>query len=245
MVMVTVVLIPALLAGAGWPLRTVALVACASAVVAVAAMSPLAGLVLADLIGGIALATAVARAAVRARARRNLPEVADAVAAALERGDDLGTALRAGAAGASGAMASSLLAVASRVDAGVGAVAALGAWPAASRDHEARVLAGALHIGVAHPTERIAALRSAAVSLRLRRLRREEVLANVAQARASAAVVALGPWVVLAVVAVIDRAHLAVLFGTELGRWCAALAVASSLVGAGWIELLVARVRVR
>lgn len=74
-------------------------------------------------------------------------------------------------------------------------------------------------------------LRDLSVMLRVRRLRREDLATQVAQARASAMVVSAGPWVVLGVASVVEPDHLANLASSDTGRWCVWAAATLTLVG--------------
>jgi len=177
------------------------------------------------------------------RERAHLPEVADAIAASLAGGSSVAEALGVARHLAGLRLGISMDSMANALRLGVppGDVLAGGRVEWADHDHETRLVLAAIEVGAAHPSQRGRALADAADSLRLRRLRREDLTAQAAQARASAVVVTWSPWAVLLVAAGLDRAHLVRLISSDLGRWCIVIAAALSLIGSVTMRAMISR----
>jgi len=175
--------------------------------------------------------------------RADLPEVSDAIAAALAGGSSVADALDAARTHAGDRLAASMLSMASALRLGVPPRDVMSGldtdW--ADHDHETRLVLAAIEVGAVHPSQRGRALTDAADSLRLRRLRREDLTAQAAQARASALVVTWSPWAVLLVASGLDGAHLERLISTDLGRWFLVGAAGLSLVGSATMRVMIAR----
>lgn len=213
------------------------------AVVALLRPTPFVLLALFDVVGFVGL-TAWSRhdRAIR-NERATLPELADAISTSLRGGTTLAAALDVSSHLASGRLRSSLDSMARALHLGVPVreVMADVRHRPGRHDHETQLLMAAIEVGYSHPTQRGRALADAASSLRLRRLRREDLTAQAAQARASATVVTWSPWVVVVLASLVDSSHLERLAATSYGRWCVVGAGALSLTGAAAMRIMIYR----
>ena len=177
------------------------------------------------------------------REKANLPELSDAMATSLAGGSSVAEALDSARHLAGARLGASMDSMANALRHGVPPRDVMSGWRSgrADHDHETLLLLAAIEVGAAHPSQRGRALMDAADSLRLRRLRREDLTAQAAQARASAVVVTWSPWAVLLVAAAFDPAHLARLISSDLGRWCVVIAAALSLVGSATMRAMISR----
>jgi len=175
--------------------------------------------------------------------KAQLPEVSDAMAAMLAGGASVAEALESARHLAGVSLRNSMDSMANALRLGVPPrdVVAERRNDWVDRDHETLLVLAAIEVGAAHPSQRGRALADAADSLRLRRLRREDLTAQAAQARASAVVVTWSPWAVLLVAAALDRAHLVRLVSSPLGRWCVVIAAAMSLIGSATMRAMISK----
>jgi len=175
--------------------------------------------------------------------KAHLPEVSDAMAATLAGGASVAEALESARHLAGISLGNSMDSMAKALRLGVPPrdVVADRRNEWVDRDHETSLVLAAIEVGAAHPSQRGRALADAADSLRLRRLRREDLTAQAAQARASAVVVTWSPWAVLLVAVGLDRAHLVRLISSPLGRWCVVIAAAMSLIGSATMRAMISK----
>jgi Flp pilus assembly protein TadB len=180
----------------------------------------------------IATAMTVRVATERHQARNSskLPELADVIAAALSSRHDLALALARGRHLVSGDDLGPYDRAISALEHGAPSELVLKAWAASEPSREWSIVIAAVVLAEAMSSPR--PLRDVAVVLRVRRLRREDVATQVAQAKASATVVTGAPWAVLAVAGFVDRGYITDLLTSEVGRMCVLLAAVLTLVGA-------------
>ncbi|MGZ4726119.1 MAG: type II secretion system F family protein [Acidimicrobiales bacterium] len=130
----------------------------------------------------------------------------------------------------------------SAVRSGASVVAALERWSVDGRGR-ARVLAGtALTLGAELGGAPARSLDAAAAGLRDRAALAREVRALSSQARASAAVMVVGPPLFLVLASVADHRLPQVLLGSPMGLGCLVAGIALDAAGAWWMATLVRRV---
>jgi Flp pilus assembly protein TadB len=163
-----------------------------------------------------------------------LPEVADAIASSWRASGDLAASIRAARSLVPQPLRGSYESATTAMEFGVPTADVMVIWRrSAPQLPEVLLLLAALELaGIVND---IRPVHDVAAKLRLRRLRREDVAAQVAQARASAAVVGLSPWVVLGLATAVDPGYVMNLVSSGLGRWC--LLGAASLSVAGVIAM--------
>jgi tight adherence protein B len=168
-----------------------------------------------------------------------VPDALERVAAELRSGGTVGTAI-AWLATDRGLLAADFTRIETRVQLGAALPHALAAW-ADERDASGiRSVAGALAVAHEQGGRAADALDSLATSLREQLGVVAEARALSAQARYSAAVVGVGPLVYLAFTLVVDRRTVDALFGTNLGRLCALVALGLEGAGAFWMRRILA-----
>ena len=174
----------------------------------------------------------------RRSASRNLPELAEALAAHYATHANMASAMIDSSFLVDSHLRPSFESAASELTMGLPVATALSQWRLhAPHHHEMSVLLAAVELSVTHGTA--LPLRHAVASLRLRRLRREDLAAQVAQARSSALVIGASPWVVLAIAAGFDPSYGPTLTSTTLGRWCLLGAAALSVLGLAAMRLAI------
>ena len=201
------------------------------------------GLLVLDVVGVVGLTVWSRHQRSIRTERARLPELADDISASLRGGATLATALDVSNHLASRRLRSSLDSMARALHLGVPVreVTAYARHGPGQHDHETRLLMAAVEVGHTHPTQRGRALAAAGASLRLGRLRREDLTAQAAQARASATVVTWSPWGVVVLASLVDSSHLHRLVATSYGRWCVVVAAALSLAGAAAMRAMIHR----
>jgi len=177
------------------------------------------------------------QARVQRKNRIGLPEFAEAVAWRSRTDVDLGEAIDDAAELAVG-LKLALVSVASRIQSGVSASAAVAALP--RTDPEVALLGAAIELayGTRIETERI--FTDAAQSLRQRRLRRHDIASQAAQGRASATAMFVLPWIAVGVDFIVSGAS--DVWSDPGLRLLTMVAVSLSLLGAHWSLALVNKV---
>jgi tight adherence protein B len=195
--------------------------------------------------GPLAAATiGLIRLMVAGRAERRLveelPDVLDAMARAASAGVSAAEAVRQGAAVAAGGLADDLAGVLFDVDRGATLADALESW--ARRRHRAEVdlVASGLAMAIVTGGSISWAAHHLGDVVRANLDGRAAIVAQAAQARASAMVIGATPVVVLGVTALVDPTATAVLFGTAVGQSCA---VAGLLLAGGAVWWMAAIIR--
>jgi tight adherence protein B len=193
--------------------------------------------------GGVAVAALLARALVRGRQDRllvaGLPAALDAVARTAAAGAPLLTGLREAARMSSGHLASDLAAVVTRTELGEPLRAGLDRWARLRPLPEVRIVASALLLASGSGGSIAAAAQRLSMTLRERGESRRLVVAQAAQARASATVVGLAPVAVVGAMTMADSAAADVLFGTSLGLVCLVLGLGMDALAVWWMASMI------
>jgi len=179
---------------------------------------------------GAAMNLEVARERRRAKTSSQLPELADEIGVALSSRNDLALALVRGRRFVSSPDLEPFDRAVAALERGAPREPVLMAWAESQAGAEWSMVIAAVVLAVATASPR--PLRDVALLLRVRRLRREDVVTQVAQAKASAVVVSCAPWVVLALTALVDPGYIVGLATSGVGRACVLAAATLTLVGA-------------
>jgi len=169
---------------------------------------------------------------------RGMPDALDELARALRSGATLGQALQE-VGGAGGPARTSLAELGRRGEHGAGLAGAASTWAAASPTAEVRAAAAAISLGASGVASPAIGVEAVAGSLRARHAMAAEVRAHSAQARLSAAVLAVLPVAFTGWVALTQPAAVQFLLGTPAGLTCLALGLALEAAGVLWIVAIV------
>lgn len=170
-----------------------------------------------------------------------LPEAVDALAAALRSGRSLVDGLAVAEAGAPPALAAELRAVLGTVGRGLAVGPAIDRWAATTRVEGAALVAAAVGLAGDAGGDVGRALGGVADTLRERRALDRELRALSAQARLSAAVVAVAPLGFAVVAAAADGDTARFLVGSAAGRSCLAVGLALDVLGWRWMRRITGR----
>jgi len=202
------------------------------------------GVVLGSVAGGAtAVAALLTRALLRGRQDRllvaGLPAALDAVARTAAAGGPLASGLAEAVRLSSGRLAADLDLLVNRAELGEPLRAALDRWARVRPLPEVRLVASALVLASGSGGSIGATAQRLSTTLRQRAESRRVVVAQAAQARASATVVGLAPVAVVGAMTVADSTAAQALFGTSLGLACLVIGLAMDAVAVWWMAAMI------
>jgi tight adherence protein B len=168
-----------------------------------------------------------------------LPGALDAVARAAAAGVSSVEAVRQGAAAAAGELADDLAGAVAGVDRGSTLVAELEAWARRRDRAEVDLVASGLAMAIVTGGSISWTAHHLADVVRANLESRAAIVAQAAQARASAVVIGATPVVVLAVTAIVDPAAASILFGTAVGQGCLVAGLLLAGLAIWWMAAII------
>jgi tight adherence protein B len=168
-----------------------------------------------------------------------LPDALDAVARAAAAGVSAAEAVRQGAAAASGDLAGDLAGVVADVERGSTLVEALEAWARRRERAEVDLVASGLAMAIVTGGSVSWVAHHLADAVRANLESRAAVVAQAAQARASAVVMGATPVAVLVVTTIVDPTATSVLFGTAIGQTCLVAGLLLAGLAIWWMAAII------
>ena len=188
---------------------------------------------------GFGLFRLVAAGRAERRLVEGLPDALDAVARAAAGGLSAAEAVRQGAAATTGELAADLTGVVSDAEGGSTLADALETWARRRGRQEIDLVASGLAMAIVTGGSISWAAHHLADVVRANVESRAAVVAQAAQARASAAVIGATPVVVLAVTAVVDPTAASVLFDTAYGQACLVTGLLLAGLAIWWMAAII------